>query len=301
MTETSDRSVKNSIFAAAKAAENARNGGNPMAAGGGLPQASRDQIGIELPVADVPMPSRGAIYGSDHPLHNVDVVAIKAMTAKEEDILMNRTLVRRGTVITELIKSCILDKSIDVNDMVSGDRNALMIAIRITGYGADYTPQVECPKCELKQDFPVNLTDLPLKELDLEKVDQVAPGVNEFRFTLPMTNRVITYKFLTGREEEKILQDMEAKKKKGIIQENLITTRLTNCVTSIDGQTSRDAIARFCTNMPARDSLALRKHIDANEPGVEMTHDFTCSSPDCAHSEVINLPLGASFFWPGKI
>ncbi len=295
---TDNKDVRNSIFAAAKAAANAANVGMDP----GQPQPGRgpqrESLGIDLPVADVPLPSRGLVYTAG-PLHNAENVAIKAMTAKEEDLLMNRTLVRRGTVITELIKACVLDPDIDVNDMISGDRNALMVAIRITGYGADYSVKIDCPKCETNQDFEINLTSLPIKELNLSAMVQVEQFTNEFRFMLPMTKRSVTYKFLTGKEEEKILQDMEAKKKKGIVQENLITTRLINSVMSIDGNTDRDFIVRFCTNMPARDSLALRKHIDENEPGVTMTHEFMCKNSQCGHQEVVSVPMGPSFFWPG--
>lgn len=174
MTEEESRELKNSIFAAQQAAQ----GGLPNVQG--MPvqtaaQAARQAIGFDLPVAEVPLPSRGLVY-PDGPLHMAETVELKPMTAREEDILMNRTLVRKGTVVTELIKSCMIDKNIDVNSMISGDRNALMIAVRITGYGADYSPKVTCPACESQQDFLLILNRYLLKNLisaSLNKLQQV--------------------------------------------------------------------------------------------------------------------------------
>ena len=294
MTEEESRELKNSIFAAKQAAE----GGLPMVQG--MPvqtaqQTAKRDFGFELPVASVPLPSKGLIY-PEGPLAGAETVDIKAMTAKEEDILMNRTLVRKGTVVTELIKSCMLDKAVDVNSMISGDRNALMIAVRITGYGADYSPKVTCPSCEAQQDWSLNLEELPVKELDLEKLSQVGPGQNAFEITLPRTKKTVVFKFLTGREEERMLQDIEARRKKGIVQENLVTTKLMNCIISVDGSTDRGYINQFCQYMPAADSLALRKVIDESEPGVDMSSDFTCTA--CGHQEVLTVPLGPTFFWP---
>lgn len=294
INEDESRELRNSIFAAKQAAE----GGLPHVQG--MPvqttvQAASHNLNFALPVASVPLPSRGLIY-PDGPLAGAETVEIKAMTAREEDILMNRTLVRKGTVITELIKSCILDKNIDVNSMISGDRNALMVAVRITGYGADYSPKVTCPSCESQQDFFVNLESLPIKGLDLTKLNQVSPGQNAFEVVLPRTKKPVVFKFLTGKEEERMLQDIEAKKKKGIVQENLVTTKLMNCIVSVDGSTDRSYINQFCQFMPAGDSLALRKVIDENEPSIDMSSEFNCSS--CGHMEVLSVPLGATFFWP---
>lgn len=294
MTEEESRELKNSIFAAQQAAQ----GGLPMVQG--MPvqnaaQAAKRDFGFELPVASVPLPSRGLVY-ADGPLHMAETIDVKAMTAKEEDILMNRTLVRKGTVVTELIKSCVMDKNIDVNSMISGDRNALMVAVRITGYGADYSPKVTCPACEVQQDWSLNLENLAVKELDLQKLQQVAEGQNAFQVVLPRTKKTVVFKFLTGREEERMLQDIEARRKKGIVQENLVTTKLMNSIVSIDGVTDRGFINQFCQYMPAADSLALRKIMDDGEPGIDMSSDFVCNS--CGHQEVLTVPLGPSFFWP---
>ena len=284
-----DRALKNAIFAAKAAKENAANAGAGATRG-------RD-LGFQVPVHAVPLPSAGKLYGHDSPLCDQESVDIKAMTAKEENILMSRALVRKGTVITELLKSCLIDKSVDVNSMVSGDRNAVMIAVRVTGYGEHYSPRVTCPGCDNSQDFQFDLSKLEIRELDLEKLTQVAPNTNLFKFTLPISKKVVEFKFLTGKEEEAIYSILEAKKKKGIHNDETVTTRLLHSLVSVDGETDRSYIVQFLNSMLARDSLALRTHIDENEPAVDMSQEFTCNS--CGYQEVKAIPMDATFLWPG--
>ena len=215
------------------------------------------------------------------------------MTAREEDILTSRALIKKGTVITELIKSCLVDKSINVEEMVTGDRNAIMTALRVTGYGSQYTVEVECPECgeTSKQDF--QLTELPIKRLN---GSPVAEGANLFEFELPVTKKKIHYRFMTGKDEQEMQVLQERRKKMGTQADSLITTRLQHQIVAIEGVKDRSKINMFVRSMPARDSLALRKHIDKNEPGIEMKSWMDC--PHCHETSEVRLPLGASFFWP---
>lgn len=281
------RELKNAIFAARQAVENA--GAISRA------EAARQELGIEIPSALVPLPSKGLVYPAGTPLHNKEEVEIKGMTTQEEDILMSRALIKKGTVITELIRSCLMEPGIQVNDLLSGDRNALMVAVRITGYGPEYVAQVACPSCELKQEYSIDLSALEIKPLEIEPS---APGVNEFEFVLPVSKKKVVFRFLTGREEEEIMAQMENKKKKGIVNDNVVTTRLFFSIISIDGNKDRSTISKYIQYMTARDSLALRQYIDKHEPGIDMRHPFDCKS--CGHSEVVAVPMGASFFWPNS-
>ena len=281
------REIKNSIFAARQMVE--QHGAISRA------EAARQELGIEIPSALVPLPSRGLVYPEGSPLFRKEEVEIKGMTTQEEDILMSAALIKKGTVITELIRACLLDPGIQVNDLLSGDRNALMVAVRITGYGPEYTPQIECPKCELRQEFSIDLSSLEIKPLEIEPV---TPGVNHFAFMLPVSKKKVVFRFLTGREEEEIMALMENKKKKGLPNSNVVTTRLFFSIYSIDGITDRSTINKYVQAMAALDSLKLRHYIDQNEPGIDMKHEFSCRS--CGHSEVVAVPMGASFFWPNS-
>lgn len=253
----------------------------------------KDDFGYEVPVESVPLPSNGVIYDSSTGLYGKETLDIRSMTAREEDILTSRTLIKKGTVITELIKSCLIDKTINVDEMISGDRNALMTALRITGYGADYTVQVDCPECGAGNKQTFMLTDLPIKRLE---ISPIAEGSNIFEFELPVTKKKVQFRFLTGKDETEMNTIAERQKKQGLKSDNLVTSRLNFSVVAVDGVTDKSKVGMFIKNMPARDSLALRKHIDSNEPGIEMKSWMQCDSCD-EHSEV-NLPIGASFFWP---
>ena len=253
----------------------------------------KDDFAYEVPVESVPVPSCGRVYPVDSPLYGQETVEIRAMTAKEEDILTSRALIKKGTVITQLIKSCLINKSIDVDSMIVGDRNAIMTALRITGYGADYKCEVECPECGEKSKNDFSLSELPIKRLE---IDPVAEGANLFEFMLPVSKKKVQFKFLTGNDETEIAAEQERKKKMGQTDSNFITTRLVHTIVSIDNIKDKSKLAMFIKNMPARDSLVLRKYIDDSEPGLEMKAQLVC--PLCSESSEVRLPIGATFFWP---
>jgi len=253
------------------------------------------ELGLDIPVEVVPLPSLGKTYPEGNPLCNVETIEIKAMTAKEEDILTSRALIKNGTVITKLLQSCVINKGINVKSMLSGDRNALMVAIRITGYGADYKSQVECPSCSETQSHEFDLSELPLKNLD---INPVAVGLNEFSVVLPKTKANVHFKFLTGGDEEEITIASKRKKKAQILSESLVTTRLQHAIISVNGRTDRTLISKFALNMPAIDSLTLRNYIDKHEPGIDMTSEINCTNPDCGEVAEVSVPLGVTFFWP---
>jgi hypothetical protein len=265
----------------------------PHAGGIQTVNVMRDDFGFETPVDLVPLPSQGLIYPPESGFHGKETVEVRSMTAKEEDILTSRALIKKGTVITELIKSCLVDKSLDVNILTSGDRNAIMTALRVTGYGAEYNVDVSCPDCNANQKQEFSLASLPIKRL---VINPVAPGSNLFSFDLPVSKKTVHFKFLTGKDENEMTLIQERQKKQGARTDSLVTSRLMHSLISVDGITDKNKIGTFVRNMPARDSLALRKHMDKEEPGIEMKAWMTCVECD-EHTEV-NLPLGASFFWP---
>ena len=255
----------------------------------------KDDFGIEVPVEAVPLPSEGKIYPADSSSHNRETIEIKAMTAKEEDILTSRALIKKGTVISALLRSCIVDKTIDVDSLISGDRNALMTAIRITGYGSDYEVEVNCPECDAKNKPTFDLSQLPINRLEIAPL---AHGENLFEYTLPVSKKVVHFKFLTGKDELNMSIESDRRKKKKLSGDvdNMVTARLKNSIVSIDGIDDKNKIATFIKHMPARDSRSLRKYMDDNEPGIEMKSWLTCES--CYEQSEVSLPIGASFFWP---
>ena len=287
MAEDKTRSERNEIFSQGQ--------DGPPNVQPGMPTRNvmRDDFGFEVPVETVPLPSRGITYPVDGGLHGTETVDIRAMTAREEDILTSRALIKKGTVISHLLKSCLIDRNIDPDTMLAGDRNALMTALRITGYGSDYNVEVDCPQCGERSKQSFDLTSLPIKRLD---VQPVALGSNLFEFQLPVTKKKVRFKFLTGRDEQEIMITAERKKKTGMQGQNLVTTRLQHAIVSIEGVDDKTKIGMFIRNMPARDSLELRRFIDKSEPGIDMKSWMDC--PACLESSEVRLPMGASFFWP---
>ena len=285
-----ERTERNQVFSAAAPAVDPRMPTTTAA------QQLQADFGLEIPVATAPLPSSGRVYPVGSPLHGKETLEIRAMTAREEDILTSKALMKKGTIISELIRSCLVDKSIQPNEMLIGDRTALMTAIRITGYGQEYDVEVTCNECEAKFQNTFDLAQLPISRLS---IDPVKEGTNLFEFLLPYTKKVVRFRFLTGRDEEEITATAEKQKKLnlGTGTDSMVTTNLLHSVESIDGVTDRNAIARFVRSMPARDSLALRNYVRDNEPGIRMRQEVTC--PSCGHAEEVGMPIGTSFLWPG--
>lgn len=252
-----------------------------------------EDFGFEVPVESVPLPSKGIVYNPDSPLHGKETLEIRAMTAKDEDILTSRALIKKGTVISHLLKSCLIDKSINPEEMLSGDRNAIMTALRVTGYGPEYTVEVDCPACGERSKQAFDLTDMPINSLE---VNPVSVGANVFEFMLPTTQLPVRFKFLTGDDEQEIMTLAERRKKKGLSGDNVVTQRLNYSIIAINGIKDKNKISMFVKNMPARDSLELRRFIDKHEPGIDLSGWLDC--PHCQETSEVKLPIGASFFWP---
>ena len=259
-------------------------------------EQAQQELGFDIPVETVPLPSLGKAYPPEHPLHLKNSVDIRAMTAREEDILTSRAFIKNGTVITNLLRSCLVDKSIDPRTLLSGDRNAILVAIRITGYGADYNTNVTCPVCGTTQIHACSLSELPIRSLE---VDPIAPGNNEFEVVLPVSGKKVTLSFPTGIDEEEALTIAERKRKQGIVADNLVTERLFRAITSIQGNPDKAHISKFVRNMPARDSLEIRRFLEKREPTVDMVTHFACEA--CDNQEEMPLPMGANFFWPSAL
>jgi hypothetical protein len=217
-------------------------------------------------------------------------VEMKYMTAKEEDILTNQNYIQKGVVLDKLIESLIVSK-INYNDLVTGDKNALLIASRVLGYGKDYTFKGVNQDTGDIEDFTVDLTEL--KDIHLDSKNLKEEGVNEFDFTLPTAKTSITFKLLTHGDEKAIEKEIIGlqKIKKGTSPE--VSTRLKYIITSVDGNRERKDIREFVDNyLLARDSRELRNEIKRIAPDVSLVY----KGDDV--EEGITIPVGINFFWP---
>ena len=240
----------------------------------------------KFPTEMVELPSKGYFYFEGHPLSS-GKVEIKYMTAKEEDILTSQNLIQQGTVIDKLLESLIVDKSIKIDDMLVGDKNAIMLSARILGYGKEY----EFEYAGVEQS--VDLSKLEAIDLDFSKFTK---GQNEFSFELPNSKRTVTFKLLSGNDEKTISAEIEARKKINKDVSVELTTRLKQMILSVDGKTEKNYINNFVENeFLSRDSYALREYLVDITPDVDMSVKITNS----AGKEVeVAVPITVRFFWP---
>lgn len=238
-----------------------------------------------VPTEVVDLPSKGEYYPADHPLHAVPTIEIKHMTAKEEDILTSTTLLKKGLALDKMLQSIILDKKIKVEDLLIGDKNALLIASRVFGYGADYNVEVQCKNCASTFSTMFDLNELSHKELaELTAVTKTQN--NTFIITLPQSNFVIEFKLLTSRDETKIV----SVKKGGSL------SLLKMFTVSINEQTDPFYIERALEVLPILDASVLKKAYLAVMPDVNMKQEVECT--DCSETFEMEVPLNAGFFWP---
>lgn len=243
----------------------------------------------KFPTEIVDLPSKGLIYPKDNPLSSGQI-EMKYMTAREEDILTNQNYISKGIVLDKLIESLIVSK-VNFNDIIVGDKNALLIASRILGYGKDYTFRAYNSDTQGIADFTVDLTTLDDKNLD--PADLKEEGVNEFDFTVPSSGTQLTFKLLTHGDEKSIEREITGMKKIRPDSNPEISTRLKYIITSVDGDREKKTIREFVDNiMLARDSRALREEIRRVSPDVELKYVGEGAE------EGINIPINLNFFWP---
>lgn len=240
---------------------------------------------FKFPTEMVELPSKGLIYPSTNPLSSGQI-EMKYMTAKEEDILTNQNYIKQGVVLEKLLKSLIITK-IDYDDLVIGDKNAIMVAARVLGYGKDYSFKAN------DSIVTVDLTQCPMRYLDESKVTK---GINSFEYVFPSTGNTITYKILTGRDEKQIKSEVEGLKKIDKNASAELSTRLKYLITSVNGNEDKKVIRDFVDNyLLAKDSRAFREHLKSTQPDVELTAKYTNEN---GVEEDIDIPITVNFFWP---
>lgn len=238
---------------------------------------------FKLPTEQVELPSKGLLYSEDNPLASGQV-EIKYMTAKEEDILTNQSYIKKGIVLDKLLQSLIVDKAIKYDDLIVGDKNALLIAARILGYGATYEFEYDGERQTVDLS---NLENTPFDETLITK------GKNEFDFQLPKTKTNISFKILNGKDERSVERELQGLRKINKDASPELSTRLKYIITAIEGNPDKKGIREFVDNyLLAQDSRALRNYIKEVQPDVDLTF-----FPEGSNQEA-TIPIGLNFFWP---
>ena len=239
---------------------------------------------MKFPTEEIELPSKGLLYPATNPLSS-GKVEMKYMTTYHEDILTNQNFINQGTVFDKLLQSLIVSK-IEYNDLLLGDKNAILIGARVLGYGKDYTFEYK------GQEITVDLAKLEAKELDLNLITK---GKNEFSFKLPKSGADITFKLLTHGDEQKIEAELKGLKKINPNNSPELSTKLKYMLLSVNGETDQKIIREFVDNaFLAIDARAFRDHLRKISPDIDLSFNYESEGLQ----EKVELPLGASFFWP---
>ena len=239
----------------------------------------------KLPTEQVDLPSKGLLYPEDHPLAS-GTIEMKYMTAREEDILTNQNYITKGTVIDKLLQSLIVT-DVNYDEILIGDKNAIMIAARILSYGKEYV---------FNYNGVEQTADLSTFEHKVIDESEYTRGQNEFSFQLPNTDNLVTFKLLTHGDEKKIEQEVKGLQK--INKDNIAeaTTRLKYLLTSINGSAERKDVREFVDyGLLARDARALREEYNRVSPDVDLTYEYEDYN---GVEQEATLPIGINFFWP---
>jgi hypothetical protein len=247
---------------------------------------------FKFPTETIELPSKGLLYPPDSPLAE-GKVEMKYMTAREEDILTNQNYLRQGIVIDKLLQSMLITK-FDYNDILVGDKDAIMLAARVLGYGKDYEFNYFLNSTDSTEKITVDLTKVNEKPLISDNI--ITPGKNEFHFEFPNTGNKITFKLLTHGDEQNIEKELQGLKKidnKGNFE---MVTRLRHMITSVNGDSDTKTINEFVNyGLLARDARSLREYIALMSPGLDLKYKYETED---GVVEDINIPITVGFFWP---
>lgn len=247
----------------------------------------------KYPTELVNLPSKGLLYPDGHPLRD-GVIEVKYMTTKEEDILSTQSYIKNGVVLDKLFESLIVTKC-NYSDLLIGDKNAVMLAARIYGYGPEYNTTVMSTISNKPIPITINLMEVPHKELD---ETLITPGINKFTFVTPRGKNVLEFKCLTVKDQKYIeTTSSEVKKKLGVNRADAtFTNTLKRMIVSVDGETDEGVISNYVNNMLAIDSRAFREYFGKIQPDINL--EVEAEDPDSGETFRGNFEIGMDFFWP---
>ena len=250
-----------------------------------------------VPTEFVELPSKGMFYPQGHPLHNQATVEIRYMTAKEEDILTSRSLLKEGVALDRMLQSILVDKTINIDSLLVGDKNAMLVAARRTGYGSEYETNVTCPSCGTTDEHSFDISEPPCNDF-LEEARSLGIAVREdgmVQIELPMSKVTVTCRLMTSADETRLTKELERKAKRKM-SSGMTTDSFRAYLVAVNGDESPFTIESFLQAMPARDARHLRTMYSSIVPNINLEQTYDC--PNCGYEADMEVPLGIDFFWP---
>lgn len=270
--------------------------GSPAVAQDSTPPSTAG-LSFSTPTEFIDLPSKGKYYPEEHPLHNETQMEIRYMTAKDEDTLTSKTLIRKGVAVDRFLQNVIVDKRIHLDTLVVGDKNALVVATRINGYGADYKARVTCPGCAQNFEHEFNLEEASVpNETNLVEGTKETPN-GTFLVTLPLMKCEVEVRLLNG-QDEKYLSQLATTRKKHKLGETRLTEQFKLFIVAVNGNTDKHTISQLVDNMPARDSRHLRYVYAQAVPNIDLTQEVLCEL--CGAEALLEVPFSTEFFWPKR-
>jgi hypothetical protein len=255
---------------------------------GGFQQQT--QKSYPFPTEVISLPSKGLCYPESSPLSKGEIT-IKLMTAKEEDILTSTNLIRKGIQLDKLLESIVVEPGVNINDLLVGDKNAILVTSRMLAFGPDYQINVRDNVTGNEEEVNVDLSKIQIKEVD----ESLLNRQNEYDFILPVSKTPIKFKLLTHGDELTINKDVEASEKI-TKQGNEITARYRRVIVEVNGNKDIGFISNFVSNqLLAGDSRGLRKYMKQITPDLDLTFEHTHSDGE---TEALRIPFGVDFFYP---
>ena len=246
------------------------------------------------PTEFVELPSKGIGYPPGHPLRDKETIEIRFMTAKDEDILTSRSLLKKGVALERLIDNLLVEKNVIAKEILVGDRNAIIIAARSSAYGHLYKTNVQCPSCSSTQKLTFDLSDPQMIEGDLEDYEITETDNATYVVKTPKSNIEVELRLMTGADENKIVKLMTKNAK----EEEIVTSQMKLYIHSVNGHKGPQFVEYFVNNIPAFEARWLRKCYEALAPNIKVVEHFECDS--CSYEQEMEVPFNTDFFWPDR-
>ena len=256
--------------------------------------AAFSPLNFVAPTEFVELPSKGKAYPEGHPLCDEETIEIRYMTAKDEDILTSQTLLKKGIALDRFLENIILDKSINTNSLLVGDKNAILVAARASGYGFDYDTTLTCPECSTKTNVVFDLRNPNVSgilEENQEIITMVSRGV--YSTMMPLSNFKVDFRLMNSEDENILTESIRSNKND---EENVLTTQFKRLIVSIEDYEEQHIIDQYVENMPTIDSRHFKMCLQACNPNIEIKQDFKCRK--CGFEKEVDVPFGTDFFWP---
>jgi hypothetical protein len=231
----------------------------------------------------VQLPSQGLSY-----TNKKKSVRVGYLTAADENVLMSPNLINGEAVVDELLRRKILDRDLNIDELVEEDRQAILIFLRNTAFGSIYKVNAVDPKTGEKFEQDIDLSSLKTKEFTLKGNEN-----DEYSYYLTISKKEITFKFLTQSQENELLKIKNSATGKEV--SNLITKRLEMMIKSVDGNKDPMTIYQFIQTMPIKDSQDFKKFVSDNKPGLDLFIDIAAPSGE---KVTVIIDFGVEFFRP---